>query len=298
MGHSENPPGIVVFVVACRPMRLDDRFSAGLAGKQFVMEPLQTSPIVSRHTFPIDPRRIRNRKVELFIRSPINWGTVLAAIIVPLLLGTGGWGVMVALAAAAYALRQYWRVRGQELESAVLLNLIDEINREQDEALRESMMHLRGAGRHNYAVTLGRFLILKRTIDQRLKESGRIDEQRQKVENLVDELCFGVCDHIRDIIAIEERTASILVSNDANELLETNETRKKLLNQIVEAFGAVNDTCRNLDLMLEPVNNGYSLEQAIESLSSENAILQRVHQRLAESAPERTMNPRPPMVES
>jgi hypothetical protein len=252
------------------------------------MESLRISPIVPRHTFPIDPRRIRSRKVQLLFESPINWVAVAMALVLPLVLRAGGWGVLFGLLLAAYALRQYWRARGQELESAVLLHLIDASNREQDEALRESMMYLRGAGRHNYAVTLGRFLVLKRTIDQRLKQTERIDQQRQQVENLVDELCFGVRDHIRDIIAIEERTASILVSNDANELLETNETRKKLLNQIVEAFGAVNETCRNLDLMLEPVNNGYSLDQAIEQLSSENDILQRVHMRLSGAAPEQT----------
>ena len=249
--------------------------------------------MVPRHTFPINPQQIRLRKVEMLVQSPINWVTLVVAIILPFALGMGGWGLLLALLLAAYGLRQYWRGRGQELESAVLLKLIDESNRDQDEALRESMMYLRGAGRHNYAVTLGRFLVLKQAIDQRLKQSERIDQQRQQVENLVDELCFGVRDHIRDIIGIEERTASILVSNDANELLETNETRKKLLNQIVEAFGAVNDTGRNLDLMLEPVNNGYSLEQAIEHLSNENDILQRVHMRLSGGAPEPAAQPPP-----
>ena len=268
-------------------------YRPGLLVNLAAMEPPRLSPMVPRHTFPIDPRRIRNRKAQLLVESPINWGSVLGAILLPLALGTGGWGVMLALLVVAYALRQYWRMRGQELESAVLLDLIDASNREQDEALRESMMYLRSAGRHNYAVTLGRFLILKQTIDRRLKQTERIDQQRQQVENLVDELCFGVRDHIRDIIAIEERTASILVSNDASELLETNETRKKLLNQIVEAFGAVNETCRNLDLMLEPVNNGYSLEQAIEHLSSENDILQRVHMRLSGRTPEQISEPPP-----
>ena len=244
-----------------------------------------------RQTFPIARQRIHTRKAQLLLESPLNWGAMLAALILPLLFGAGGWGVLFALLLATYALRQYWRARGQELESAVLLELIDASNREQDESLRAAMMHLRAAGRHNYAVTLGRFLVLKQTIDQRLKESGRVDEQRQTVENLVDELCFGVCDHIRDIIAIEERTASILVSNDATELLETNETRRKQLNQIVEAFGAVNETCRNLDLMLEPVDNGYSLDQAIAHLSTENDILQRVHQRLTRTAPGQSMPP-------
>src|SRR4051794_29324671 len=113
------------------------------------MEPNQHSPIAPRRAFPIDPRRIRDRKAQLLVQSPINWGMVLVAIIGPLAVGMGGWGVLAALLLSAYALRQYWRARGQELESAVLLNLIDEINREQDEALRESMTHLRGAGRHN-----------------------------------------------------------------------------------------------------------------------------------------------------
>ena len=257
------------------------------------MDSLHIPPIVSRHTFPISRSRIRGRKAQLLLESPLNWGAIAAAVIGPLALGAGAWGVGCGLLASAFGLQHYWRGRAQELESQVLLDLIDASNREQDEALRQSMMHLRFAGRHNYAVTLGRFLVLKRTIDQRLKQSERVDEQRQQVENLVDELCFGVRDHILEIIAIEEKTASILVSYDANELLETNESRKKLLNQIVEAFAAVNETSRNLDLMLEPVDNGYSLEQAIESLSTENDILQRVHARLTGSAPPKTLQPPP-----
>jgi hypothetical protein len=251
-----------------------------------------------RQTFPINPRKIRHLKARLLLESPISWGTVLGAIALPLILGFGKWGILLAVIVSAFGLRQYWRTREQQLESAVLLNLIDASNREQDEALREAMTQLRSAGRHNYAVTLGRFLILKRTIEQRLKESSRIDQQRQQVENLVDELCFGVRDHIRDIVVIEEKTASILVSNDANELLETNETRKKLLNQIVEAFGAVSDTCRNLDLMLEPVNNGYSLEQAIEHLSTENDILHRAHTRISEGQARSASEPPPLRVEA
>lgn len=193
---------------------------------------------------------------------------------------------MLASFLTAYGLRQYWRSRGQQLEASVLMDLIDASNLAQDEALRQAMWKLRVSGRHNYAVTLGRFLVLKRTIEQRLKQGSPIDQQRREVENLVDELCFGVCDHIRDIVAIEEKTASILVSNDANELLETNETRRKLLNQIVDAFGAVSDTCRNIELVLQPGNRpesgGASLKMAIEQLSSENDILHRVHRRLSD----------------
>ena len=193
---------------------------------------------------------------------------------------------MITLFLASYGLRQYWRSKGQQLEASVLTELIDASNLAQDEALRQAMWKLRVSGRHNYAVTLGRFLVLKRTIEQRLKQGSPIDQQRRQVENLVDELCFGVCDHIREIVAIEEKTASILVTNDANELLETNETRRKLLNQIVDAFGVVSDTCRNIELVLQPGSRsdggGTSLEAAIGQLSSENNILRRVHKRLSD----------------
>ena len=215
----------------------------------------------------------------------MTWGTVGTALFLPLLLGLGGWGVFFAVCLAAYGLRQYWRSRGQQLEATVLKNLIDASNAAQDEALRQAMLELQISGRHNYAVTLGRFLLLKRTIEQRLAQGSPVDEQRRQVENLVDELCFGVRDHIRDVIAIEEKTASILVSHDANELLETNETRRKLLNQIVDAFGAVSATCRNIELVLDPAHppapGGASLTTAIEELSNENEILHRVHKRLS-----------------
>jgi hypothetical protein len=229
-------------------------------------------PMAPRQTFPIDQNKIRNRKMQLMLESPISWGTAGVALFLPLVLGLGGWGIFFASLLAAYGLRQYWRSRGQQLEASVLKDLIDASNLAQDEALRQAMLELQISGRHNYAVTLGRFLLLKRTIEQRLKQGSPVDQQRRQVENLVDELCFGVRDHIRDVIAIEEKTASILVSHDAEELLETNETRRKLLNQIVDAFGVVSETCRNIELVLQPGSppaiGGPSLKTAIEELST------------------------------
>lgn len=239
-----------------------------------------------RKTFPLDRKKLKARKNELILKSPVNWLSLAGGILLILVFKLGFGKALIVLALMGFCLKQYWSIQGESLESDILTSLIHESNKEQDQVLRSSIRDFKREGRYNYAVTLGRFLFLKQSIEQRLHEDSEITDNKKQIENLVDEICFRVRDNINRIIDIEEKTASILVSYHAEELIETDQVRRKLLMQIVEAFSTLSDTYDNLEILLNPglfeSESGETLDEIIERLQSENTIIKNVHEEIYE----------------
>lgn len=239
-----------------------------------------------RRTFPLDSKKLKARKRDTVLKSPLNWVALGGALLVPTLLNLGILGALIFVGATGLGLKKYWQGRHAQIEAEILSSLIEESNREQDAVLQKAMFDLKLKGRHNYAVTLGRFLLLKQTIEKRVHKDSFITEQKKKIENLVDEICFGVRDNIQTIVQIEEKTASILISSDANEFIETDDVRRKLLTQIINAYSSLNDTYENLEKLLEPgielrePSESDPMDKVISRLKTENGIVRSVHKRL------------------
>lgn len=237
-----------------------------------------------RRTFPIDRERLKKEKLKLFAKSPLTIGAAAGGLVLLVSLPLNILAQAILVLGVGYGLHRYWKSSDDRLESEVLAFLIEESNKQQDEALRESMTQLQKMGRHNYSVTLGRFLILKQAIEARLHEDEKVTQAKRELENLVDEICFSVKENIFRIIEIEERTASILVSQNAHELVETNSTRRELLNQIVHSFDVIDDTYMNLETLLQPGQFSESQEAPIEKmihrLKAENELARSVQARL------------------
>ncbi|MEO0794444.1 MAG: hypothetical protein AAFX93_04760 [Verrucomicrobiota bacterium] len=236
-----------------------------------------------RNTFPLDQGEIKKRRLASFAKSNVCLAAGILGVTV-LLSPIAALGKVALVIGGAYGLRWVWKLQKDKLEANVLRELIEESNKMQDDALKAAMKELQASGRSNYSVTLGRFLVLKQAIERKIHEDSKITPEKTEIENLVDEISFSVKENIFKIVKIEERTASILVSPNADELIETDNVRRKYLRQIVNAFDTLNDTYINLETLLRPGRFKESpedpVDSVIEKLRVENELAKTVEERL------------------
>ena len=149
-------------------------------------------PIDLRPTFPLDEDRIQRMKRDLIWRSPrLIVGQALGRIAASLKAA----GINAETSLVNRCL-DWWSDLEQELTAKVIRQLVTESNLEQDDSIRTMIRHLEQVGRTQYAISLGRVLLLKQHIEHGLHHDGELTDRKAEIERLVDSICQEVCNEL------------------------------------------------------------------------------------------------------
>ena len=239
-------------------------------------------------TFPLDENKIRLRKLKHIFKSPLTGIALVGAVILSKLAGFEEVGTTGVLGAAAAGLYSFWKTKNSDLENKAISELVRESNLAQDSELLRITTRLRSQGHMQYSNSLGRFLLLKQRIEQRLHQDGKITEKKKEIEILVDSICAGVCDELTELASLERRLTDVLTSGDQSELRSLTERQTECHNRVMQAYTTISQTASQIDQMLAPSaqpveqrrEDSRVLDRLIEELKEENEVSTRVQERL------------------
>jgi len=232
-------------------------------------------------TFPLPAEEIRREKLRAMLRSPLIWIPMV------LMLGVGiwqkwDWVVILLVEVAVFFLMAFlWFARSEGANDKIAGRVVKRSNARQNEALVARIEVLKNSGHGHYAVTLSKYLELKKQIEAQLEEGGEMSDQRRDIEKLVDGLCLGVAEQFEAVIEVEK---ALMDSSEHSAKLE--EDRKAMLAQIIEGYKTLRKTDNDLSFLLEPTRrqvgagSGIDLDAIIGALRSESAIADRTRLRI------------------
>lgn len=259
-------------------------------------------------TFPLDAEEKRARVVARKLAHPGSWLPVIglfgAGLALPLaspIIGLAG-----AVVGSVFWLRWWWQKIDARVHRSIELEMIAESNREQDERLRARMRYYRVGGTPHLASVVARFLTAKRDFEARLACGDSHFSTHEKMECLVDGLCIGICDELDGIAVLDRQLVESLLANDESVLNEVEETRRKHLKAVRDAYVTLADAVKALkstrsksntsDLNAsdrrqtpEGPHQAVDLRNVIDGLREESAISRNVRARL-ESAVSECLN--------
>jgi hypothetical protein len=241
-----------------------------------------------RSTFPLDEAAISRAALRQILTDPITWVPLVPAVAaytifnLPPLLALALCGLVLA------AIATYWRRHWASITEPLRRQAVTENNRAQDAILKAAADELRGARETLLAQKLDQFLGVKRQVEARLHEDGRLTPQKIQLEQLVDSLCFGVRDQLQALRAREAKGEK--------------GDRTSVLHQVDEAFQTLQTAVSELDAILGPDASptgacDASLEEVTRRLREETEIARRVQARLRAQEPA-DFSTQPPTVES
>lgn len=242
-----------------------------------------------RPTFPLDKQEIRRERLRIASRSPLTWIPPIAVIVIGSMLRLPPVVTLVGLAVVAVALVLFWRAQTRYLETRIAGHMINSSNREQNKVITAQMEELTRSGREGYAITLGKFLEHKQSIEAELHSDGEATEEEQNVENLVDAVCHGAGEQFHAITKIERRQSAINRTDEEYQRLET--SRRELLGQVIDSFKTLKRTGKELAYILDPTKVAEAhekpardLEELAEKLRQEQEIAKRTRERMERDA--------------
>lgn len=249
--------------------------------------PMSVLPIQLRPTFPMDETRIQRMKREIIWRSPrLIFGQALGRF-------AGMFKAAGFDSETSFLNRclDWWSDVDQELTARVVQRLVAESNIDQDDSIRTMIRHLERSGRAQYAISLGRVLLLKQHIERGLHQDGELTQRKEEIEVLVDSICQEVCNELFRIAESNEGLAKILTSRDPAQLEQASEQLKARHSRIMHAYATLHDTASQLAVEAEPVRQAARLENAvldrlIENLREENELAKTVDDRIRNELPE------------
>ena len=245
-------------------------------------------PIELRPTFPLDEDRIRRMKRDLIWRSP------------RLVVGQALWRLATAVKAAGFSAEtslanrclDWWSDIDQDLTAQVVRRLVDESNQSQDESIRTMILHLEDSGRTQYAISLGRVLLLKQHIESGLHRDGELTRRKKEIEKLVDSICQEVCNELFRIADSNDQLANILTSRNEQQLHEASDELRARHARIMQAYATLYDTANQLGVEYQPMtaSSGQRIENAvldrlIDNLREENELAKTVDERIRTELP-------------
>lgn len=241
-------------------------------------------------TFPLDENQIRLRKLKLILQSPATGISLIGAFVLGKIAGFGWPGVATLLGAASAGLFTYWKKKNDELDNRAISELVRESNLAQDSELLRITTALRQSGHTQYSNSLGRFVLLKQRIEDRLHQDGEITNKKKEIEVLVDSICVGVCDELTELATLERRLTDVLTSGDRTELQSLSKRQTECHNRVMHAYTTLSHTAGKIDEMLRPSvqpaeirrEESRVLDRLIEELKEENEVTIRVQERLRE----------------
>ena len=242
--------------------------------------PIRLSP-----TFPLDAAEIRKLKRQLIWRSPRLLAMRTFANLA---------GVLLPRSDFASDMKASWTESDDELTARVVQGLIARSNAGQDEKIRQLMRNLNGVGKWQYAISLGKILMLKQHIESDLHRDSRLTERKKEIEILVDSLCQEVCQEIYEIANLNDQLSEILVSGEQSRLDELTERVSKGHSRIMQSYSTLAGTANKLTVVLEPgterpdaaQRKTSELDRLIEVLREENEVAQAVDRRMRDELPE------------
>jgi hypothetical protein len=254
-------------------------------------------------TFPIDDARIRERTREAILRSPLTWGPLAAAGAAGMLMDAGVAGFVILFGVAAVLVAKYWEKRRAAVDAASLRELIGESNAAQDQELKRIIAHLSWKGLPQYALSLGRFLLLKQKIEKDVHRGSHLAVFAQEVEKGVDGICAEVCREITRIREREEQLGEILTSRDPARLERLESARRESHAAILHAYTSLYQVhAEILGLGADPISTksssaeelpGQRLQEILGGLRDEADMIARTHARI-----QRTMAEGPAATEA
>ena len=242
-------------------------------------------------TFPMDDVRIRDRSRETMLRSPLTWVPLLIATATGFALGPdlSGfillWGIVVVLIA------RYWKGRRHAIDVLSLRELIGESNAAQDQELRRIIGNLQSKGMHQYALCLGRFLLLKQKIEKEVHRGKHLALFSEEVEKGVDGVCAEVCREITGIRGREVELGEILTSRDPGRLERLENARRQSHAAILHAYTSLYQVhAEIIGLGSDPIERmtsenarelpGQRLQEILGGLRDEADMIARTHARI------------------
>ncbi|MCB1233587.1 MAG: hypothetical protein KDM91_00785 [Verrucomicrobiae bacterium] len=249
-----------------------------------------------RPTFPLDEAAIERRVFQRKAKHPATGTLLLLALLAPLVLKGGLIAFVLSMTLGIGGAFWFWQKRGAGLLAKVIEEMIAESNREQDRQLGQIVRSYRVRGFHHYAAALGKFLLLKQHIEERLHAGGGpVTPTREQVEKLVDGICAAVCREIHKAALLDGELAEVLTSRDRSRLAELQGKRTEVLEAVMHAYETLYDSLAAiLDLEIahelqapalseekRALLDEPSLNDVVARLREENRLAQRVRERLA-----------------
>ncbi|HEY1120968.1 MAG TPA: hypothetical protein VGE67_05190 [Haloferula sp.] len=255
-------------------------------------------------TFPMDDVRIRDRSRETMLRSPLTWVPLLIATAAGFWLGTDIPGFILLWSVTAVLVTRHWKKRRHAVDALSLRELIEESNEAQDQELKRIIGNLQSKGMHQYALCLGRFLLLKQKIEKEVHRGKHLSLFSEEVEKGVDGICAEVCREITGIRAREVELGEVLTSRDPGRLERLENARRQSHAAILHAYTSLYQVhAEIIGLGSDPIERmtaenaedlpGQRLQEILGGLRDEAEMIARTHARIR-----RTMEDHPATAET
>lgn len=261
-------------------------------------------------TFPIDDRRVRERRRAKIAVSPLTIGSVVGATALGFAAGSGVVGFVALYALTALGLRWFWSRRLADIDADSLREMIAESNAEQDLEMNRIIRELDQRHRPQYAVCLARFLLLKQKIETELHCGSRRSPHAPEIEARVDGICAEVCSEITQVLEREGQRADVLTSLDESPLERLATAQRQSHASILHAYTTLYQThaeLLDLESLMRPVEvppppvSGAEkrLDQLVNELKDEAEFIARTRERIRgslEGIGDSGVSAPPPMV--
>lgn len=247
-----------------------------------------------RSTFPIPTAKLRMRKLQAALASPISWAPFLPVVGAYTFFDLGTLPFLGLLLAVGVGIGSYWKKEAVKLESSLLERLITESNEAQDSKIGEIIRDLMKNGSPDYAMTLGSFLETKQSIEKALhNDESSLTPQKEEIDSLVDKVTFGVADQLQRLAEFDQRLEkpTFPLTDTQQERIEI--SRRQIARQVQHAWETIDETWQNLGELLDPTaglaaetGRHDHLDLAIARLREEKDIAERVRERMKSEWPD------------
>ena len=155
--------------------------------------------------------------------------------------------------------------------------------------MADRLERLRKSRASDLAITLGKFVELKREIEQEIASGDDVPEAAGDVEAMVDALCFGVADELDALAQVQGRLARPDLQIADAQKSELEDHQRELVRGISQAYKTLRETRYNLDAILHPTSldlpkRDKELGDVVLRLREETEIAKRVRRRLDQAA--------------
>ncbi|MEM7146279.1 MAG: hypothetical protein AAF591_14165 [Verrucomicrobiota bacterium] len=241
-------------------------------------------------TFPLEDAEIKRRIINAKLLHPVTLGVAFGCIGLTVLL-KGSIVGLVFLGGLGFAgLVAWWKNHGAKLEAKVIQAMILESNQAQDRKLAGIVARYRRRRLYHYASALGKFIYLKKQIEQQLHQDGKLTSEKEQIDSLVDKICAAACRLFAKLTELDRAIAASLTSGTPEQMKALEKDRTEVLERIMHAYKTVHETFQHVtDALVPPPlpDNGAgsgttatNVDDVIRQLEEENRINRAVRERL------------------
>ena len=250
--------------------------------------------IESRHalesTGSISDPVIEAGKWRARLLSPVTWGVVAATLAASWYLRYRPRLILLIIIVAVIGLAYYWRVKGKALTRRIVKQETRRNSNAQNRELCERARQLERRHAGDLAITLCRFSELKKEIDEEVHRGAELPDSAGDVNQLAEELCFGVADELDRLAHVQGRLARPALQLTEEQTGKLKAMQRDLVQRISDAYESLSETRMNLDAILRPSSldlpqRKTQLADTVMKLREESEIARRVRERLDQERP-------------